>query len=470
MRLRAYLIAAARAARWTRRVATLTAIAATAALGAAQTAPAYVNAVLEAIQDHPAIAAAAASVAAAENNLAGVRQPLELSVEGSYTRYTVEGDNADQFPQPDPELTARLVAHPFLYGDLADQEAQRRVELERARLALREATASVEVQALTAAMNLAVAQRAHDVANEAVELARTALEVTEARMDRGAARAADVARAQQDLARARAELARAERNLELARATLASWTGAAAIPTIGDRIPAFAPVDGAPPSVLRARLDVELAEVGVGAAERNLLPVAQARYSWLLDEDQGTITVALESRTLSPSLAYQTTSPVPSSGSGAAAALAGVPPFAPLQAPPEPPRATGGFSVGVSLTLSPQRFEAVEAARARVDAARANLEAAELRAELERSSLDAARIGARTDVELAETDLALALADLDDVERRVELGLATELERRQQQLAVARSRLAVLRAEVDLASSQLERYAYAAIPVSEVWK
>ena len=433
----------------------------------------WVLAILVAVQDHPSLRAADASVRAAELQLQSARQPIEVQLDASYTRLVIEGENPGLIEQPSPHVGVQAVAHPFLYGDLADLEAQREAELARARLTLREATAQLEAQALDAAANVIMARAGFALAEQGVDLAQAALEATIERERRGAALTADVARARQDVARADVDVARAVDRLALARRSLASLTGDSA-PALDDvTLPTVGVADGVTPAVARAEVDVALARVGLGAAQRNLYPVAQASYTWNLADDAGSVSVGLESRTLSPSVTYRTSSPnaadSASAAPGTTAAFADLPPMQQMPAPPqEPPRVAGSLTIGASVTLSPERFLAVDAARARLEAAEAALESARMQAELTRASLWSAieASSARTDV--ARAEVALAEADVADIARRVDLGLATSLELRQAELAAEQAALSLLQARRDLLQAQLDTFTNAAIPPSEV--
>lgn len=469
-----------------RRVSTLTALALAIGLGMAQTAPATdadrtpkaVSEVLEAVRTHPSLRAAAASVAAAEARLQGAQQPIELQVDASWARLAVENDTQDSIAQPTPQVSVQAVAHPFLYGDLADRAAQLETELLRARLAFREVAAQIETQAVDALAGVLLAERGLGAAERAADLARTVANATAQREARGAARPADLARAEHEVARANAEVATARERLEFARLALAGLTGGTPIslPADAAALPQVPIVDGAEPSVTRAEWDAFLAQVGLDASYRNLLPVAQASYTWNLAENRGSVSVGLESRTLSPSLSYRTSSSSGSSspqGSAANSASVMGPAFAdlaPMQSEPPMPRVTGQFAIGVSLTLSPERFHAIDASEARLEAAQAAVEAARNRASTNRRSLLHAVATAERQVQLAATDLELARSDRADVEERVGLGLATPLELQESDLSVARSQIALLQSQHRLLRAQLDIYVNTATPLSEVLK
>lgn len=428
----------------------------------------YVDALLSAVREHPSLRAARAGVTAAERRLAGVRQPVELQIDATWTRLTVEDDPTGAIEQPDPQASISATAHPFLYGDLADLEAQRVDELARARLSLAEAQAQLETQAIDTAGSVILAGEALALAERSLALAERSVVIAEERLARGAARPADVTRAQQEAARAAAEVAAAADRLDLARRSLASFTGGGDLPEMPDRLPEMPRAEGTSPGVTRAELDLALAHVGLGAARRNLYPVGQASYTYNFDENRGTLTASLESRTLSPSLTYRTGSS--SSGTGGSG---GTPPsafadLAPMQAMPDPPRVAGNFTIGVSVTLSPERFQAVDAASERVTAAEAGLEAARLRAELDDASLTNAIHAAERELMLATTSVELARNDREDVARRVELGLATELDLLRAELDLERASLSLLQARQELRRAHLNSYTNAALPVSEV--
>lgn len=432
----------------------------------------FISDLLDAVQSHPSLRAAGAAVTAAELQVQGARQPVELQLDASLTRLSIEDDPSGAIPQPNPQASLQIITHPFLYGDLADRAAQLEAELLRARLSLREASAQIETQAIDAAAGVLLGEAALGLAERAAALARSSEEITGERYARGAARDSDVVRARQETARADAEVAAALDRLSFARLNLSTLVGRdfAVPPALVGASPVVPLVDGEYPAVTRALLDISLAEIGLDASRRNLLPVGQASYAWNLGSDQGAISVGIETRTLSPSLGYRTSTSASggaNGGMGPPTSIAGVPP---MQIDPPSPRVAGQLTVGVSLTLSPERFLAVDAAGARLQAAEAGYEVAIQRASLLRRSLANDVAAAERELELAGQSADLARADRHDVARRVELGLAAAIELQQSDLAVLSAELTFLRTQYDFLRTHLNAYADAAIPISEVLK
>ena len=411
-------------------------------------------ALLAALEDHPGLVASQALLEAAEIRLDAMDVPVSLSASGGYARVAVDDPN-DLFTDPkgSGQLALEATFRPFLFGDIADLASQREIDRAQAELSHREARASLEAQAVEAAVGLLLAEQAVFLADAAAELAARGLEATRTRFQRGAATSTDVLRAEQQLDRASDRLLVAEADLELATATLETLVGSARLSDLPD----LEPTTGETPEVIRARLDLRLAELGIRSAERNLLPTAQASYSWNLSDDRSTVSLSLESRTLQPSLQYRYQDSEPG---------------AMVAAPADPLAASvrGTFSIGVSLTLSADTVAAVDAARRQLEAARAGVIDATDRAGLTSRSIDNALAASARQLELAMTELALSRRDLDQTLTRLELGLATDLEADQMRLAVAQAELTLSSARLEQLSRILDSYRSYAIPLSEVIK
>src|SRR5690606_21047688 len=180
---------------------------------------------------------------------------------------------------------------------------QRAVAGAQAELDLRAALVSVQVRTLEAALEVELARAGVQVAAEGAALAREALAATELRALRGAATERDLRDAADGVVEAESLLLDARANLELAESGLRALLGGGAMPDVDPAafdlpLPAGEPVD-----VLRAGLQVRLAELGPRNAQRALLPVAQASYSFNLGEHD-TLSLSLESRTLQPSVSF----------------------------------------------------------------------------------------------------------------------------------------------------------------------
>lgn len=397
---------------------------------------------------HPAARSAAAGVAAAQAQLRGAREPFALSLTGGLSVFdNEEVDLAPELPgqQGLPasagQLTAELTLKPFPLPEVLEQGE---INLAQAQLEYRDTLAGLEAQALSAALQLQLAQTSLELAREGEALSREALSATRLRAERGAATAREVREAEAGLAEARNLVADAEGGLELARLALRQLLpegGTLDVAALQLPMP-----EGTPLSVARAELGVAGARLSEGVAGKALVPIVQAGYSWNLDAGS-TVGVSLESRTLQPRVSYSYQDP----GRG-------------------PPQSyvNGSFQVGVTMRFSSADVEAAEAARAQLEAARAGLEAARGAAELQRRSLQSDAEQAQRALELAQLRFENAREALAEAQRREELGLGVPLETQQAALEQARRGLELQQARQRAFSSALELYRFYALPLTEV--
>jgi outer membrane protein len=460
--------AAARVGRLRRRACALGAALVLAAGGAslaqpaatASASPDQLAELLAGLEGHPALQAVAALAEAAALRSDAVRAPLTLSAQVDVQRLAVE-PATDPLPAPFDDLfaiddasesvTLRLVLRPFLVGDLADLGDQRRFEAERAALQARETRAGLEAQAVQAALGVWLAELAVQLAEEGLALADLAESGARRRAEVGGASNVDVGRAELARREAAAALRDARRQRDLAAARSDALTRGARL----DGPFELAPVVGVPPALVRATLDLALAEVGVRNADRGLLPTVQAGYSWLLD-DGAAITLGLESRTLQPALSYT------SGGGGGGGGLAGAAPEGAA------PTVRGALNVGIAWTLSPQTYLEADAVRRQFDAAAAGLASAHESARLNQRALEAALAATAARVELAAFDLELSTLERDAADARYASGSASELERLQAHLIWRQALLAHARARFDHLGAILDTYTTYALPLSEV--
>ena len=424
--------------------------------------PTEVQALLAALDGHPALRAVDALATAAARRVQAVRAPLALSGQVDVRRLRVE-PASDPLPPPLDELfeidgatetySVRLVLRPFLFGDLADLGDQRRIEAERAALQARETRAALEVQALQAALGVWLADLGAAQAEDGLALAELAEVGARRRADAGGASALEVGRAELARREAEAALRDARRQRDLAAARAASLIGDARLAGPFDLLP----VAGLPPDITRAALDLALADVGTRNAERALWPTVQAGYAWLFD-DGASLSFGLESRTLQPALSY-------TSGGAGASGAGGLVDLAPTGVAPT---VRGAFSVSIAWSLSPQAFLEADAARHQHDAAEAGLIAAQDRARLTQAGLEAALAAADARRELAELELELAALERDATAARFAAGGASELERLAAHLSHGQALLGLARARVERLSAVLDSYATYAVPLSEV--
>ncbi|MDF1524452.1 MAG: TolC family protein, partial [Trueperaceae bacterium] len=219
---------------------------------------------------------------------------------------------------------------------------------------------------------------------------------------------------------------------------------------------ALDPVVGVPPDLVRASLDVALAEVGVRNAERGLLPTLEAGYSWLQD-DGASLTLSLESRSWQPAVTYQTAG----AGGGISALGGAIPSTA-------QPTVRGALNVGVAWTISPQTALEAEAVRRQLDAAVAGLASAHDRARLGQRALEVALTATADREELARLDLALRTLERDAADARFASGTIGDLERLQAHLGWRRAAFALASARVEALNAVLDTYLTYAQPLSEV--
>ena len=432
------------------------------ALAAAQTDDpnADLRRLLDGVASHPGLRAAEAAADAAALRAAAVRAPVSLSVEISMQRLQVE-PASDPLPEPFDDLfdidaatdraTVTALLRPFVVGDLRDLLDQRLVDLARAELAARETRATLEAQGVRAAVGVLLAQRSRDLAADALALSRRALDATQRRFDGGGATSFDLRRAELQASEAERALERAERQRASAEAGLAQLVGEARLADL----PTLEPVLAAPPDLVRAVLDLQLAEIGLRNQSRALLPTVQAGYSWLGDGGDS-LTLGIESRTLQPALSY---APAIGSanGSGGDDLLTGL-----------TPSVRGSFNVSLSWTISPQDAIERDAGARQLQAAAAAIEAAHDRAELRLRSDRDALADAQRGLELATLERALAVDEAAAAAERFAAGLIGPLERDQAQLALTQAEIAWWGARADLLGVVLDTYAYYAVPISEV--
>jgi outer membrane protein len=412
---------------------------------------------------HPGLRASAAGAEAARLRVAAVHAPITLSLSYEYRRLVVD-PATDPLPPPFDDLfaveessdTLAIGAsfRPFLVGDLRDLGDTRLADLERSELALRETRAGLEAQAVNAAVGLLLGERAVILAEEAILLARRSADATDLRWRQGAATDLERRRAEARVDDAERARATALRQVQSAGDALERLVGGARL----THVPALEPRYDVPPDLIRASLDVAMAELGLRSQSRALLPTVQAGYTWIFDDDGGSLTLGLESRTLQPNLTYST------AGVGAGGALGGVGAVAPGAAP----TVRGTFSIGVSWTISPQALLERDASAHTVEAAAAALAGAHDRARAQREALEAGVAAADEFVALARLELDLVRDELRATLTRFEAGLIGPLERDQARLAALQAELDLERARAERLGAVLDFYITYAIALSEV--
>ncbi len=406
---------------------------------------------LSATASHPGVQAAAAALEAAEAQLRAARSPVRLDVSSSLTR--LDADDIDLAPEiPGMQalertlysVNAGLSFRPFAFGDIADLVDQREIAVAQARLDLRAAITSIQARALLSAYEVQLARRGLEVSEEGAALAREALSVTELRLERGAASERELREAEAAVAEAENFALDAVENLDLAERALLQLIGSSEPPTPDLGALSLPTPEGDPVDVLRAGLQVRLAELAPRGAQRALLPTAQASYSWNLG-DNDTLSVALESRTLQPSINYS------HEAQGRTFPQTEI---------------RGALTVGVAWSISPESFDQLAAAEAQLEAAQHALESARSGAELQQRALQNAVTQAERARALAETKHRDALARLEETRSRVEAGLSTALELQNDALAVTRTQLELHSASLAVLRGRLDLYEFYAVPLS----
>ncbi len=400
--------------------------------------------------EHPGVRAAQAALDAAEAQLRAARSPVSLEVGSNLTRLDVDDIDINPVePGIQPldrtllNLSAGVTLRPFAFGDIADLVDQRQVAVEQARLDLRSALVSMQARTLEAAYELELASAGVAVAEEGVQLATEALEATEVRANRGAASERELREARRGLAEAENLLQDARENEDLARMSLASLVPGE-VPALGAEAFDLPLPSGDPADVVRAGLQVRLAELAPRGAARALLPTAQASYSWNLGEHD-TLTVGLESRTLQPNINFS------HEAQGRTFPQTEI---------------RGALTVGVSWTISPGAIESLNAAEAQLQAARLGLEATAKGAELQARALMTAVGQAERAADLAADRLADAKARLDETRARVNAGLATPLELQNDSLSHTRAQVDLRSARLGVLRATLDLYEFYALPIA----
>lgn len=429
------------------------------------------------LQNHPAIEANQALLKASQAQLNAVYFPVSGELSGGYNRLNVNTENAtlpDDFDSSELanafQFSATARFRPFVFGDISDLANQRQLDLIRTQLGYRETLASLEAQAIESAAQVQLAEMALSLSQEALDLSETILTITQTRFDKGAATETDIRNSQQSLFEAQNQVRSSELNLSLARQGLANLVGNAEF----TNTPTLEPVQGVLPNIERAKLDLELARIGISNNQRGLFPVGQVSYTLPIVHEKietdaagndiaekavnSELSFSLESRTLQPSVTYSYQNPKQTVAGFAAQPQLGLG-LADLE---------GSLSIGISLSISPDSIAALQAANEQLNAAQANLRSLEDNATLTELSLQNALETNRLSLNFAKQSLANAELNQLNTAERVELGLATELDLAQSNLGVTQTKLSVLSAEFNYLQAVLNTYRSYAIPVSEV--
>ena len=400
------------------------------------------------LQTYPSLQAAQASLNAAERNLSAAYDPVALSVEGSYLLFEIEDidinpqEPGTQTPPADgATLSASVQLRPFPFGDIADVVKQRELELEQAQIAYLNTLTTLEAQALEAAFNVQLAQEGVALAENAEQLSLDALEATRIRLAKGAANERELRDAEAGYLEAQTQVLDARARLVVAQASLTNFVGDQELPDL-DMLRLPLP-EGVPVAVQNAALAVAGANVAKGAASRALYPVVSAGYNRDLD-DNSSIGLSIESRTLQPSLTFSYEDPVQGQTGGV----------------------KGTFRIGVSASISPGAFDRLAAVDEDLAAAEANLVAAQEGAALQEAVLSSTLTQAQRASELEALQFENAQLTLEETRRREELGLSIPLNTQQAVLELSQAALELEQTQQSLLAAILDIYEVYAQPIS----
>jgi outer membrane protein TolC len=201
-----------------------------------------------------------------------------------------------------------------------------------------------------------------------------------------------------------------------------------------------------PSSLQSARLKARLAQIGIRNARRSVYPVAQASYTWNLD-DHNSVGVSLESRTLQPKVDYSYQEPGRSFPQN---------------------EINGTFQIGVSVAISPGVFQGLAATDAQLRAAQDGVDAAERAAAIQRASLDNDLAQAQAQLALGQRKLADAEATLREAQTRERLGLDIPLTTQRAALDRTQRALDLRQAQRDVLAKTLAYYTFFSRPLTEV--
>lgn len=399
-------------------------------------APALAQSALAPLRDHPLARQAQSYLEAARKALLAQESPVALNLQAGHTRlgYACTPEALCQsLPSSGSNLTLALVLTPFPFGDVADGQERARIALRRAELGYRRALTALQVQAVAAYGRYQEALLGEKLALKGVELAQMALEAARKRQ----ANPKELREAELALKEAENRLEEARRGVALAeQAALGLVDLRAPLPQIP------LPQGGAYLQVEEARLSVQEAQIAYDGAFRNLLPkldVSYLRYP----SGNDTLALSLSSRTLQPTLSYTRQDParpatqVPGAGSY---------------------RSVEELRLSLSLTLSPGLFQGLAAAEAQLQGALEALKAAEAQARLQEETLKSALQSAEAALALAQLRLEGEQKALEEVKRRLELGLESGLALKRAELSLLQAELARLQAENNLKNRLMELY------------
>jgi outer membrane protein len=423
-------------------------------------------ALLAAVAQHPGLRAADAAADAAALRADAVRSPVSLRLDLESQRLRVE-DASDPLPPPFDDLfaiddatdraTVTAVLRPFVAGEVRDLLDQRLLDLERAELTLRETRAALEAQAVRAAAGVLLAERG-------VALAATPATSATGRWRR---RGRGTRRARRATSTCAGPSSSSPTPSAASRAPSGSWPrprrrcANSSAPRASPTSPTLTPVLGAPPDLVRAALDLALADVGARNQGRALLPTVQAGYTWLGDD--GDQRHGRPREPLVATVAHVRDRQRRPGGGWAASAAASA-----ATRSKGSRRASAGASRSASAGPSrPRRARA----RREPPPGRRGRRGARGRARPRGAAAPRRRGRARRrprSVLQAELERSLAIEEAAAAALRFDAGLIGALERDQAHLALTQAELGWWASRVDALGAVLDTYVAYAIPLSEV--
>ena len=388
---------------------------------------------LEALETRPELAAVAATVEAAEANLAQAQNPVALDLSFSSNASATEPS-----PFADTRVGVGVTAYPFLrYGQPGDVLRLREIDLERARVDQEEVRAQLEASAFENALALELSQEALGLARSSAEAAVASFNAEQLRFDRGLTTGAELRGADAGQQRVRNLVLNAEADVQLTRTTLGALVGDVQLGSV----PSLAAPSGVlkTPAVRRAELDLAAAQVGQAGATRPFYPVAELSYDYNVS-NQNRLSASVNSSDLAPRVGYS----FDYDGYG------------------EDPR----LSLRVSATLAPEQFDNVTRLEALVKAAEAALAAAQQNAAVGEAQLRTRLSAAQREQILAALVFNNAEQNLSEVRRREALGAGTPLETQAAVVALAEAGLDARDARQGATAALLDLYRFFGLPLS----
>ncbi|GEM49969.1 TolC family protein [Deinococcus cellulosilyticus] len=399
---------------------------------------------------HPSLQSASLQVRAAQAQLNALGSPVTLVGQGGYqsTDYldppsSLPPASAAAWPKDksgwDASITAAFQLFP--YGDTADQISRAKIGVQQAQLGFRVALARAEVQVMTAAYQLQLANQGRTLARNAEQLALKSLEVARLRSSKGGISAAELRDSENAYQQAQEQLRTADENARLAEMNLKSWVGSAQV-----QVPetlAF-PASTLTAEQQNALFAFEQTRIQVEAIKRQFFPVMNASYTYQAD-DSSVLNFSMNSSNLQPALTYN------------------------YQSNPDGAKVLNSqLKLGLKFTLTPSIGEALGAADAQMAAAEATIKNAAVSREIQEAGLKLRHEQAIRALALKTQAVTNATLSLSEAQKREELGLSSPLQTLKAILDLSQAQLAEQQARMDVLSRVLDAYQFYALPPIEV--